>query len=385
MKILIVNLMHLGDLMLMTPILPAVREAYKDATIYLLVDKKLRDLVSENHNIDKLVAIDKKGLYNTPKHFLKLILQLRKAKFDLVINCHRNERASAIAAFSGAKQIVGYAKPGFSLFFTKSINNEAVAHHIGRGPFGLFGPHKYKPGWVHQVTSYFDILKKCLNLENLKDTGLFMKPPKKAADKINSLYKAEFDPAKPIVALNVGASWETKRWLFSHFAVVADSLIEKGYIVTFLGGDMDVDFVNEVISLMKTPDSIRETSVKVLTGKLSLGEVAAFLKKASLFITTDSGPMHIGVAMNVPIVTMFGASPVPGFYPYTDKAILIRAKSPCHPCGDHSCKNKEENFSCMKNISPTEVLSAAFSLLDKFQNLPAEALPPPASFQCSVV
>ena len=70
-----------------------------------------------------------------------------------------------------------------------------------------------------------------------------------------------------------------------------------------------------------------------------------------LFLTTDSGPMHVGVAMNVPIVTMFGASPVPGFYPYDAKDVLVKAPVACHPCGIHECPHAgEENLACMKKI-----------------------------------
>lgn len=380
MKILIINLMHLGDLMLMTPILPVLRQEYKDSEIDLMVDRKLKDLVSENPNIDRFIAIEKKGWHNKPLNFIKLIEQIRKRKYDLVINCHRNERASAIAAFSGAKQIVGYSKPFFSLFFDNTINNEAVAHHIGNGPFGLFGEKKYKPGWIHQVLSYTDILTKCLKLDVTKREPLYMKPHKKAAENVNKLYKEQFDTGKKIIALNVGASWETKRWIFSYFALVADKLIEEGYIIAFLGGEMDRAFVKETIEAMKTDKEKQKDFVRVLTGKLTLGEVAAFLTKCSLFITTDSGPMHIGVAMNVPIVTMFGASPVPGFFPYTDKAILIAAKEKCHPCGKHICPRLEDNFACMKNIKPEEVLKAAHELLERYKGKPAELLPPAEKF-----
>lgn len=372
--------MHLGDLMLMTPILPLIRREFKDAEINLLVDRKLKDLVSENPNIDKLLTLDKKGVDNKPRNFIKFLKQIRKMKFDLVINCHRNERASAIAAFSGAKRIVGYSKPFFSLFFESTINNEAVAHHIGKGPFGLFGEKRYKPGWVHQVLSYTDILTKCLKIKVTNSEGLFMKPDKKAVENVKKLYKGKFENDKKIIAFNVGASWETKRWIFESFAEVADTLIEEGYTIAFLGGEMDRGFVKETVSYMKTDKQIQEKSVRILTGKLTLAEVAAFLAKTSLFITTDSGPMHIGVAANVPIVTMFGASPVPGFYPYTDKAILIAAKTKCHPCGEHICPKTENNFACMKNITPKEVLQAAHELLNKYKGKPAEELPPATNF-----
>ena len=91
------------------------------------------------------------------------------------------------------------------------------------------------------------------------------------------------------------------------------------------------------------------------------------MDKCVLFLTTDSGPMHIGVARNIPIVTMFGASPVPGFYPYDAKDILIKAPVPCHPCGQHTCpKVGDENLSCMKKIPVEVVMNYVDELLEKY-------------------
>ena len=122
------------------------------------------------------------------------------------------------------------------------------------------------------------------------------------------------------------------------------------------------------------------------TGRVSLGELASLLKRCALMITTDSGPMHVGVAMHVPIVTMFGASPVPGFYPYDAKDILIKTPAPCHPCGIHNCPKKgEENFMCMKRIPPEIVLSAAREQLEKYSSMVGNAPYPKGQYTCRVI
>ena len=130
-NILVINLMHIGDLMLVTPVLRTLRTNYPQARISLLADKKLADLVQYNRHIDECLLIDKKGRDDSLPSFIKYIWGIRKKKFDLVINLHRNERASAIAAFSGADRIVGYAKPGFALLFDQVLPNlKAVKHQI---------------------------------------------------------------------------------------------------------------------------------------------------------------------------------------------------------------------------------------------------------------
>lgn len=361
-KILVINLMHLGDLMLVTPALRTLRENFRDSHITLLADKKLADLVRLNKNIDECIFLDKKGADDNFFSFAKFILKLREQNFDLVINLHRNERASALAAFSGAKKIVGYSKPLFSIFFDKVLPNPSIAQ---------LKP-KYVPGSQHQVKSHFDVLKNAVGVEKIFDNGLEMwidETAKKSAEKI---FAENFPTNTKVVAFNIGASWITKRWIDSYFAACADNLILRGYGVAFLGGNMDNEIVSACVDKMREKNN---SLLKIFTGKFSLAELAGFLDKCVLMLTTDSGPMHIGVARNIPIVTMFGASPVPGFYPYDAKDILIKSPEPCHPCGKHICPRKnEDNLACMKKISVDIVMKYVDELLNKFDE-PAENIP----------
>ena len=96
--------------------------------------------------------------------------------------------------------------------------------------------------------------------------------------------------------------------------------------------------------------------------------------------------MHVGVAMNVPIVTMFGASPVPGFYPYDAKDILLKTPEACHPCGKHEClRAGAENMACMKNIPVKEVLRYAEELLHEYENKVGNIPAHDGQYRCKVV
>ena len=304
-NILVINLMHIGDLMLVTPVLRTLRTNYPKARISLLADKKLADLVQYNRHIDECLLIDKKGRDDSLPSFIKYIWGIRKKKFDLVINLHRNERASAIAAFSGADRIVGYAKPGFALLFDQVLPNLKAVKH--------------------QIHSHFDVLEQAVGIDRIDDGGLEMWLPEAAVRSAAKIWQENFAPDKKVVAFNIGASWKTKRWIDTYFARCADELLEKGYGVAFFGGPMDTELVEACIAQMKHRDS---GDIKVFTGKVSLGELGALLKKCALFLTTDSGPMHVGVSQNVPVVTMFGASPVPGFYPYDARDVLMKTPEP---------------------------------------------------------
>ena len=362
-NILVINLMHIGDLMLVTPVLRTLRTNYPKARISLLADKKLADLVQYNRHIDECLLIDKKGRDDSLPSFIKYIWGIRKKKFDLVINLHRNERASAIAAFSGADRIVGYAKPGFALLFDQVLPNLKAVKH--------------------QIHSHFDVLEQAVGIDRIDDGGLEMWLPEAAVRSAAKIWQENFAPDKKVVAFNIGASWKTKRWIDTYFASCADELLAKGYGVAFFGGPMDTELVEDCIAQMKHRDS---SDIKVFTGKVSLGELGALLKKCALFLTTDSGPMHVGVSQNVPVVTMFGASPVPGFYPYDARDVLIKTPEPCHPCGIHECpKQGADNMSCMKKITVEIVMKYVWELLGKYESLAGKMPREYGKYECRVI
>ncbi len=362
-NILVINLMHIGDLMLVTPVLRTLRANYPQARISLLADKKLADLVQYNHHIDECLLLDKKGKDDHLLSFARYIWNLRKKHFDLVINLHRNERASALAAFSGAKRIVGYSKPGFSWFFDVVLPNKKAV--------------------MHQIYSHFEVLTKAAGVTRIDDGGLEMWLPPGAEESAAKVWAANFAPDKKVVAFNIGASWKTKRWCDDYFAEAADRLLARGYGIAFFGGPMDTELVRTCIAKMKQSD---HPAIKIFTGKVSLGELAAMLRRCVLFITTDSGPMHVGVAMHVPVVTMFGASPVPGFYPYDAKDVLIKTPEKCHPCGIHECpKTGEDYMGCMKHIPVDVVMKYADDLLAQYEDKVGKIPAVYGQYQCKVV
>lgn len=370
-NILVINTMHIGDLMLVTPALRTLRANYPKAHIALLTDKPLADLVRCNENIDECILIDKHGRDKGILALIRFIRQIRKRHFDLVINYHRNERASAIASFSGGKKIVGYAQPFFHRFFDHWMPNLAMADTP-------------KDKVMHQTLCHLKVLQEAAGCTKLDDRGLEMWLPPEEEKKASDLWQKEFAEDDRVVAFNIGASWMTKRWIDAYFAECADRFIEEGYHIAFLGGPTDVTIVKACIEKMKEKDSPK---VHVFTGKVSLTVLAGLLRCCCLFLTTDSGPMHVGVAMNVPIVTMFGASPVPTFYPYDGKDIVIKTPESCHPCGIHNCPKKgEDHMACMKHIPVDVVMKYSEELLARYGGKSARELPRErGNHQCRII
>lgn len=370
-NILVINTMHIGDLMLVTPALRTLRANYPKAHIVLLTDKPLADLVRCNENIDECILIDKHGRDKGIFALIRFIRQIRKRHFDLVINYHRNERASAIASFSGGKKIVGYAQPFFHRFFDHWMPNLAMADTP-------------KDKVMHQTLCHLKVLQEAAGCTKLDDRGLEMWLPPEEEKKASDLWQKEFAKDDRVIAFNIGASWMTKRWIDAYFAECADHFIQEGYHIAFLGGPTDVAIVKACIEKMKEKDSPK---VHVFTGKVSLTVLAGLLRRCCLFLTTDSGPMHVGVAMNVPIVTMFGASPVPTFYPYDGKDIVIKTPESCHPCGIHDCPKKgEDHMACMKHIPVDVVMKYSEELLARYGGKSARELPRErGNHQCRII
>ena len=222
-NILVINLMHLGDLMLVTPVLRTLRSSYPKARISLLADEKLADIVQENRHIDACLLIDKKGRDNGILGILRFALRLRRNRYDLVINLHRNERSSALAALSGGRRIVGYTKPGFSLFFD----------HVSPDQNPI----------MHEVHSHYAALRSAGVIGEVDDAGLEMWLPPAAEAEAERLWAEHFRPEDKVIALNIGASWLTKRWMDDYFAVVADIYLARGYHIAVMGGPMDAEIV----------------------------------------------------------------------------------------------------------------------------------------------
>lgn len=329
-NILIINLMYIGDLLFTTPLLHVLRKNFPQAHIAMLADEKNALVLKNNPNLSQLIAIDKKGYHNKLPNYLKLIGDIRKRNFDLVINLHANERASAIAAFSGAKKIVGFSAKGFGLWFDKLVKERTD---------------------IHQADAYLEVLK-ALRITDFSNQGLQLWVNDTVADRADELFRqhlgVEAQPKK-IIGLNTGGSWPTKRWTKDGFAKLADTLLQRGDGVIFFGGPMDKGDVQDIINIMKEKDN---PNIAVFTGKTSLLEMAALVRKCDVFVSGDSGPMHIAVSQNIPVLAIFGPSNPVRYAPYQQQAAMIISDRPCLACGKHQCPGHE----CMKDITAEIIL-----------------------------
>ena len=331
-KILVTFLMHLGDLVLATPFIHALRKVAPNAKIAFLCDEKLKEVLQGNPYLNEVVTIDRYGKDNNIWALWQCAKRLSKENYDVLINLHPNERCSFIAAFTKTKQRVG------------------TSHFLFKYFWDYFTPLNRK---LHAATMYLDVLKQ-LGVEKVEEDGLEIFPSEENFLSVQSfLHKANVTENDKLIGFNIGSAVLTKRWPSERFAEVADTLAEKGYKIIFFGGSMDKELVNEAVSKMQTKPI-------VATGEFSLGQLAAAMKCCSLIITNDSGPMHVAISQKVPIVALYGPSHVDLYGPYKANATVVRAEPSCEGC-KAGMKHQCSDMCCMNDLTVEQVLKAAFN------------------------
>ena len=333
-KILVTFLMHLGDLTLTTPFIHALRKAAPDAHITYLVDEKLKDVVLHNPYLDEVITIDKKGRDNSILGLMACARKLSSMNFDVLINLHPNERCSFICALTKCKLKTG------------------TTHTIFKPMWDVFTPLNRK---IHAADMYLDVLTQ-LGVKNLEHNGLEIFPSDEHFKNAEEFWRNHgvFGSDK-LIGFNIGSAVVTKRWAPERFAQVADHFAEKGYKPVFFGGTMDEEMVQEAISFMKA------TPV-VATGSFTIGTLAAAMRRCSLIITNDSGPMHVAISQKVPIVAMYGPSSPKLYGPYTKDATIVTAQPPCLGCAS-GMKHKCNDMQCMTRLYVEQVIEAAEKML----------------------
>lgn len=339
-RIIVTFLMHLGDLVLISPFLQVLRRHAHGSDITIVVDEKVADVVRYNPNVDHVVTVDKKGKDNSVGALWRIGRSLHKNHYDILINLHPNERTSFLAAAIQAKQFVG-----MSHFLVRPLMDTYT--RLDRLHF-------------HAADMYLNVLVQ-LGIDDYRNDGLqlFTCPAwdKTAAD----FYESQgVGPDTALIGFNIGSAVPQKRWLPDRFAAAADYFSDKGYTCVFFGGTMDEGMVGEAVACMKHKPVIA-------TGKFSIGELAAAIRRCSLFITNDSGPMHIAVSQHVPLVALYGPSN-PKFYgPYTDKAIVLESTTQYEVGKSMKKIIKEGKYKGISVIPLSQVIQAGEELLERYK------------------
>lgn len=338
-RLLVIQTAFLGDAVLTTPLLGALRARFPSAAISVLCTPEVADVFSRHAAVSEVILFDKRGKEKSLKSRWRLAQKLARHHFDLAVIPHRSLTSALLAALAGIPRRIGFSSSQGQWLLTDKV------------PFR----------WgVHDVDRNLSLLMP-LGVQDYSGT-LSLKAEPAALDSIDSrLRQAGIRGSDFILGINAGSVWATKRWLPENFAAVADRVMRDwGAKVVFVGGHKDKGVVDRVIAAMKE---------KPLNwaGQTSLKELIGLISRCSAFLTNDSGPMHIAVAAQVPTVAIFGPTTRElGFFPYGTGHRVIEKDLSCRPCGLHGAdKCPLGHFECMTKITPDEVFATLAELRQK--------------------
>lgn len=313
----------IGDLIMATAVLEELKKKYPKAKITAMCLKANCPLLQNNPFIDEILAFEKCSIFSKKGAFL--IKELKEKKFDMGILL-TNSFSSAYF-FYGAKIPL---RVGYKMHFRSFLLN------IKR---------RFPKEKQHLVETYLDLLKS-LSINASASPKIFLS--KNAQDSAKKTLKEIGYRGEKLIGVNPFAAYgSAKCWPLERFLKIAEVLASEGFFVVFFGSKKDK------ISFVEKPNIVN------LVGKTDLEELSALIKECHLFLTNDSGPMHIAAALNVPLLALFGSTDEKQTGPYKTGRI-IKKKTLCSPCFQRVCKR---DFACMLNIETKEVIETIKQML----------------------
>lgn len=349
-RILLVQLADIGDLILTTPAIAALREAKPDAHLTLLTTTHSAPIVEDTGLVNEIVKFDR-AQFNSSKAFfqpanLRRILGLRGGQYDTIIYFHHftlkagTLKFGLIALAVGAKRRIGLQN-GNGWFLTESI------------PDGGFGAK-------HQAEYWLDLVGLCGAETKARPAVVKVLTP---APSPLSVYAEGESKPRIIIHPGSGGFSLARRWSPEQFAAAADQLHRELNAEIILVGGKNDDTAT-VKAAMQAP-------VNDLTGKTTLAELAGVIQAADVFIGAESGVMHLAAAVGTPLVAIFGPGNPAAWGPWTPESpqIVVRSAPECSPCSyiGHGLGLREgcEARTCIRMVTAAQVVKAAKKLLSE--------------------
>ncbi|MFQ5680720.1 MAG: glycosyltransferase family 9 protein [Candidatus Omnitrophota bacterium] len=341
-RILIARTDRIGDVVLSTPVIKALRDRFPDAYIAMMVSPLTRELVCGNPYLDEVIVYDKerrhKGLFGS----LKAVFALRRRRLDLAVILHSTNRVNLITFLAGIRRRIGYARRlGFLL-------TDAV-------------PYCKYQGKMHEVDYNLGLLR-CIGITP-QDKALFVPKDENAerwADDVFRNYGLR--PGERLAVIHPSASCPSRRWPIESFSRLSREIILKyNARIVIISGKDDMGLSARLARLINPPKSDK---VIDLSGQTTLMQLASVLRRAALMISTDSGPVHIAVGCGLPVVVLFGRAQ-PGLSPQRwgplgEGNVVLHKKAGCEACLAHNCR---KGFICLKSIRVEDVIKAVDRIL----------------------
>ncbi len=327
----------LGDAVMTTPALAGVRESLPDARIVLLARPLVAELFRHHPDVDEVIVYERPGCHEGVFGRLRLTRELRRRRFDGALLLQNAFDAAMIAFLGRIPERAGYPTDARRILLTLPVPL----------PPGIRERHDVE---------YYLCLLDGLGIPRPEPASLKLAVTEEEREAMATrLALLGIGRGAPIVVINPGATYgSAKRWYPDRFAAVAESLSAEWVArVVVVGSTAEAPLAAEIEASMRIP-------AVNLAGKTTVRELMALLSLSSFLVTNDSGPMHIGAALGVPLVAIFGPTDWRRTAPWSPRAKVVRAEIDCSPCRLRVCDRGHE---CMLGVTPEKVVDAARQLL----------------------
>ena len=340
-KILIRSTNWIGDAVMTTPAGRSIRLNYPEAEITLLALPWVGDVFSASPHIDKIFTYDKNGRHSGIKGKFVLAGDLREKAYDAAILLQNAFEAAFITTLARIPIRAGYTTDGRGLLMTHGVK-------------------KHKDIKLRHQVHYYQEMLQGLGLHpgpddlelHINDEDIFW-----SANTINQYSAGQ---KVTIIGINPGAAYgPAKCWPVEKYAALAKKLCQaQDVIVVVFGTKADCAAAKQIQEAVNN-----QIKVVDLTGKTTLGQALGMISLCNVFVTNDSGLMHVSAALKVPTVAIFGSTDHIATGPYSENASIVRIELDCSPCLETHCPKK--HFRCMEDIEVDDVVHAVYAHLKK--------------------
>jgi heptosyltransferase-2 len=376
-RILVVQLDHLGDAVLSSPMFPRLKAAFPSATIDVLASPSNREVFEADPHIDRVRLAARNWFERRPGGWAlgsavwALGRSLRGASYDLGIDVRGDVLTVLVLALAGIPRRVGWAMGGGGFLLT-DVARWVPGRHEVEARLALLEPLGIGADGPARVVVHATDLERVRVGRWLREAWPAHPRPRRGArspavhrvrdprisdfrfEISDSLIDPEpgeswLDAATPLLAAHLGAGTAAKRWPPGHWAMLVARFLADGWRVVIVGGPDDAPAARAL-----APDP----NLRDWTGRLSVIEVAALLERADLFIGADSGPAHLAACAGLPSVILFsGTNHVGQWRPWSRRALVLTHLVSCRPCHQKTCPLADHP--CMTGLEPEAVYRAA--------------------------
>jgi lipopolysaccharide heptosyltransferase III len=345
-NILLVQLGDIGDVVLTTPTIRAVKENCPTARISIMVRKPYGSLLAADPNLFEVIESDRinGSLLQLVQGYIAFALRLRQARYDLVIDLRTGDRGAILTFLTGAPVRIGW-RDG-KLQFWKRIPYTEVLQNI-----------PYAPPPTHPGAEQSLRIVRALGMDTHDAMPKLSIAPKARLYALNLLKDCGLTLNQRFFTVNPCSRWKYKEWGYTKWGELIDLLWQKYRLPALLVGAPEDKTATDIV------EAGRNGYVFNLAGKTTLGELAAIISESTFHLGIDSAASHIAFSVGTPTVTIFGSGNWKGWTNADSMHRIVTANMPCVPCGRKGC-NDSGMSRCLDDLEVDVVLKSTEELLE---------------------